>query len=223
MCKSYNNNYLNNQIKKLISWNKCCNFAFERKNKKTIWRGLMHSIINDKKVDIATKLIYTDYIVYKLIEWLEQLGYSKEVALKRIDKLTTMKMIFFIVAASTSPKRNYYGLLNIFDNFVAMPYGPVELDVYEHFNELKHYNIFRETKIKQEFDINSIDPKIKKDIDTPISILSNINKNLINNDGFDLVEITHKWGCWRDVYNNRRSNTDPISRESILNDWKYFS
>lgn len=136
-----------------------------------------------------------DYMLQLIEDWRTDFFTSKKLTVKPLSKLIVLKLLFLIAA----PKKNGgLDLLDTFNNFHALPYGPVESDIYNAIldNKIPSYYVKDrsvEVKDKQVYDTN--DPlciEIKK----ALNDLKNINPSIISLNSFELVEITHKWDSW---------------------------
>lgn len=140
--------------------------------------------------------------------------------------LKLVKLLFFVVGVSCSEE--VPGLTSIFDNFVAMPYGPVESDVYNSIQkkQLRKYEItssgcfLKDGRVKIVIDENK-----QTKIEEAVEKLLSKNQTIIKSMPFDLVDISHKWSCWKVCYNvalamNKHSMNIPIPliRKSV----KYY-
>lgn len=127
-----------------------------------------------------------------------------------LNDFTTLKLIkllFLVVGVSSTEQER--GLTDIFDNFVAMPYGPVESDIYNAIqsNKLSKYCITSsQCKIKDGNAIINLDDNQRQTIDRAITLLFKKNPNILQCQPFELVDITHKWSCWRICYDIALAN-----------------
>ncbi len=165
-----------------------------------------------------------EYLVSKLCDWyFENNGDNLS---NDLSKLKITKLLFFTAAISSN--RNEEGLLSIFNNFVALPYGHVESDVYENMDDSVCYSITKNGLIlKSRAHINEINLsfEIKMQIDEAISKLKAVNCKLINYKAFDLVDISHKWSSWKMMYSLARKNgkySMKIPKEMIMTELKTF-
>lgn len=138
-----------------------------------------------------------EYLVTKLIEWNDDL--ASQQSSNSFTKIKVLKLLFFVSAVKDN---NGNDLLDIFDNFYAMPYGPVESDIYNFMsnNELRFYSFTNTYMSQVESYINTetgLDKNISLKIDKAINSLKNSNKNIIRLSAFELVDISHKWNVWR--------------------------
>lgn len=155
-----------------------------------------------KKIEM--KIEAFEYVLDKLIEWKTELHseLSNEEVLKSFSKLSVLKLLFFVASIRKKQDDKYSDLLHIFNAFYALPYGPVESDIYDSIllDRIPRYTIGDSSLIIKKEGKSSLDSKDKKNIDVSISALRNINKSLIDLKPYELVEITHKWDCWKNTY-----------------------
>lgn len=140
------------------------------------------------------KIYAFDYMLTLFEEWRK--SFSTGNASKVSSKLSVLKLLFLVAA----PKKDGgEDLLNLFDNFHALPYGPVESDIYNAIqnNQLPSYIVgdrsisIKKTNAPLPYNIEELEC-IKKAVDE----LRCINNTLIKLNAFELVEITHKWDSW---------------------------
>lgn len=154
-------------------------------------------------MDVNSKIRYFDYFISSVIYTMFDNGQSvlNEVVMENIDKcrlnkLKLLKLLFFVSAKNVNEK---YLLDDIFDNFYAMPYGPVESDVYDYINDTPNYIIgtndisLRTGKLSYP----DLDCDICARIDNSVIAVNETNPNLFRMDTFDLVELSHKSDSWR--------------------------
>ena len=118
-----------------------------------------------------------------------------------LNKLKLLKLLFLVSVIKVDER---YLLDDIFDNFYAMPYGPVESDVYNNISALANYIVGnRDISLKETADFTypnkNHDPLYSR-IDKCVNALYDKNKALFNMPTFDLVELTHKADSWRIVF-----------------------
>ena len=149
------------------------------------------------------KLIAFEYIIYRLVTWIKKLkNYSDDQAFQEFNKLKLFKLHFFVSAIDANESGQ--DLLNTFDDFYALPYGPVESYVYNHLDELNIYSvtsgpISQIRNIGDYFD--TMDPDIKNYINIATDHLHEKNEEIVAYPAFDLVELSHQWPVWRLLYN----------------------
>ncbi len=181
------------------------------------------------------KILAFEYVVYQLLKW-----YTTRKS-NTIDNdfsiLKTLKLLFFVTAARSSAKAHSILLEDTFSNFVAMPYGHVESDIYNilvHSREkLKYYNIDNRRTTEKNNQTTSqieIDPDISLEIKTEImksvEFLKDKNSNLVIFSPFDLVNLSHNWYSWKITFKNAKINKQrslPISTEVIKKEYKVYS
>ena len=110
-------------------------------------------------------------------------------------------MLEFFAANS---EKDYHPLLDVFDRFYALPYGPVELDIYEAMNSNTFPHIqFDGNDCRLELSIDSfegLEKSIMLEMRKAFSKIKNMGANYITISVFDLVGITHKWTSWQVAY-----------------------
>ena len=152
------------------------------------------------------KIIAFEYIISQLIDWLQDLtGYEQSQALKEFNKLKLFKLHFFVSAIDTKSEGDTkQDLLDTFDAFYALPYGPVESFVYNHLDDLQIYTITN-GPISQQRAIgnyfNSLSQTTKDYVYESIRQLREKNEEIVTYPAFDLVELSHQWPVWRLLYN----------------------
>lgn len=142
-------------------------------------------------------------------------------------KLSLLKLLFLTAATKNDKDQD---LLGVFNNFYALPYGPVESDVFDSIkaNCLPNFTLTDRRLIDK--DVSNYTNDLSDDdiilINSSVEKLKSINKNLITLSSFELVEITHKWESWDNAYKfakflGKQSYVMPI--EAIQNDRnKYY-
>jgi uncharacterized phage-associated protein len=168
----------------------------------------------------SSKYTAFDYLVSALHKW-----YGEDRA-NDMSKLKLMKLLFFTVAISAN--RSEEGLLGTFDNFMALPYGHVESDIYRQMDSSAYYTFNENSlvvKLGAELGQINLDINIKNSIDKAVLRLQAANINLINYKAFDLVDISHKWQSWKTMYSLARKNgrySMKIPKEMIMSELKTF-
>ncbi|MFL0171638.1 hypothetical protein [Tenacibaculum maritimum] len=167
-----------------------------------------------------------EYLISKLIEWYNQSNSNRD---NDLSVLKVLKLTFFVSAVGTDSNSEDTLLDNVFDNFVAMPYGHVESDMYTFMKRdvLPNFKITnRETTLKEDGSLSpTCDSSIKENIDNSISLLKTINKDLINLSSFDLVDLSHTWYTWQKFYSlaqSKGSNSESIPVEEIKREDKIY-
>lgn len=179
-------------------------------------------------MDSSQKIAVFDYVVHQITVWYSEATNSDWQNNNDLSKLKITKLLFFITAVTASNEDE--GLLSIFDNFSALPYGPVESDVY---NDIAKSNVYKITNGKLTFKENVklytpqelVTDEISKDIDNAITNLKSINSNLIKDSAFNLVDLSHQWQSWQTMFSLAKRNgklSMPIPKSMIMTEPKIF-
>ena len=139
-----------------------------------------------------------EYFVVQLDRWKTELSTKNSLP---FSKLQLQKLLFLISAHEATLQ--CHPMLDIFDRFYALKYGPVEMDVYEAMSNPGSFVALnfgeRFCKIHNEnigfFDTISVEQKAI--VDNAINSLKNKEPEYILKDPFKLVEITHGWTAWQ--------------------------
>ena len=172
------------------------------------------------------KVAAFEYLLYKLLEW--NGNSSKNNDNNDLSILKVLKLTFFVSAVGTNKDSKETLLDDTFNNYVAMPYGHVESDVYSNIKQQKLVNVKIDNKssmLLNSFDISSYDPKLKKRIDASIDSLMRINYKLIKTTSFDLVDLSHSWYSWQKYFNKAKSTgvySKPIPTQVIKQEDKIY-
>lgn len=162
----------------------------------------------------------TQYILQKFSEWYEEM--KPNASSNDLSILKTLKLLF--LASTINSHDAGQNLLDLYyDNYVAMPFGPVELDVYNYF--LRSSEIIDKKSLKVNALCFSNNIENKSIIDDCILKLREKNQHLITLTASQLVELTHKYSCWINNYNKARAKNNyrgNISKEEIKNDEKFY-
>lgn len=163
-------------------------------------------------------------IVFQLRNlYIEKKGIDIE-EFEKINDFSILKLIklhFFIIAIN-SENDDYLLKQN---EFWALPYGPVETTIYNQIRNNKNFNefILSNDKIKFIGEKPVIDSFIEIKINEAIRLLLELEPRLIYSDAGKLVELTHKWNCWRKNYSLARAKntySSIIPNDDIINDMK---
>lgn len=172
------------------------------------------------------KNLLFEYIVYRLDEWKKEIGSSK---VSTFTKLRLQKILFLICAWNVS--KNEPKLLSVFDRFYALPYGPVEMDVYEAMKDnskFKHLRFDGNECVYKDFtDSMFVDlaDDMKNYVDDAIKHFILEKRRYLTMPVFDLVDITHRWSVWyfSTIFaNSQGRNMEKMSSESIINSTQYY-
>jgi len=166
-----------------------------------------------------------EYLLYKLLEWQEQESGNKD---NDMSVLKALKLLFLVSAVDTHKNSQNTLLDSPFDNFVAMPYGHVESDVYSAIKNKQLKNVVinnQKTEIQNLDVLKSLNNGTTTLIDVAVEKLKTINKGLINLSSFDFVELSHRWYSWQKNYRIARNNntySHPISIDEIKSEIKLY-
>lgn len=135
--------------------------------------------------------------------------------------LKLIKLHFFVIAINSE---NDDSLLEQ-NEFWAMPYGPVETTIYGQIRNNKNFDEFvlSNDKIVFNNDKPFINPEVEAKITHSVSLLLDLEPRLLYTDAGTLVDLTHKWNCWRKNYSLARAKnaySSIIPKEDIINDIK---
>ena len=153
-----------------------------------------------KPTNNINKKYLFEYLVYLLEQW------RQEEHCDFTEKFTKLKLqkILFLVASYNADKDNH-PLLDVFNNFYALPYGPVEIDIYDYMNNsdfdyisFQRNDCILNTNIKELENAKDESTKeamtaMKESLDK----IKNMGVDYIVMPTFDLVNITHKWTTWK--------------------------
>ena len=172
------------------------------------------------------KYLLFEYFVHSLYKWNQELDNSCK---PEYTKLQLHKLLFFASAINTTAI--HHEMLDIFGRFYALPYGPVDLDIYEAMNNGKigcisvSDRICKLNSVEDNY-FDDLDKKLRNIVDDAIANLKKLNVNYFSMPAFKLVEISHCWTAWRDAYSFAMlcgSKQEPMSVEAICkSDVKYF-
>ena len=141
------------------------------------------------------KILAFEYLLTQLIEW----GAEKKPAVptSSFTRLKALKLLFFTAAVKNKEGGD---LLDLFDNFYALPNGPVESDVYNSItsDQLTYYT-FKDFSLgtKRQYSDNELCDEIKRRINIAVDVLKNKNDNLVSYRAEELVALSHSWMSWQ--------------------------
>lgn len=172
------------------------------------------------------KNLLFEYIVYRLDEWKNRIGSDK---VPVFTKLRLQKILFLICAWNVS--KSEPKLLSVFNRFYALPYGPVEMDIYKAMKDdskFKHLRFDGNECVYKDFaDSMFVDlaDEMKNYVDDAIKHFKLEKRRYLTMPVFDLVDITHRWSAWyfSTIYaNSQGRNMEKMSSESIINSTQYY-
>lgn len=168
-----------------------------------------------------------EYVLFKLDEWYKEINPSAKN--NDISVLKALKLLFFVSAVGTVKDSKNTLLDSPFNNFVAMPYGHVESDIYAAIkSETQFQNVSinsEDTKLEDIESIINFKFESKRNVDNSIEKLKSINKNLVNLSSFELVELSHRWFSWQKNYQIAKESgrfSSPIETSEIKSEDKIY-
>ena len=159
--------------------------------------GILYAIMK------TNKILLFEYLIYCLIEWYKDVVSHNKHLNKHFSRLTALKLLFFVSTIKDTENDNK-DLLDIFDNFCAMQYGPVEIDIYTAIvdgkTQLYQFGVHELIVNSQDNAIfDSLNLQDKNRIDRAIMLLKNRNPKVISYPASILIEISHKWAAWQNA------------------------
>ena len=163
--------------------------------------GILDTAMNSvMKID---KILLFEYLIYCLIEWYKDAVSNNEHLNKHFTRLTALKLLFFVSTIKDTENKNK-DLLDIFSNYCAMQYGPVEIDIYAAIVDGKTqlykfgvHGLIVNSENNTIFD--SLNLQDKSRIDRAIMLLKNRNPKIISYPASILIDISHKWEAWQNA------------------------
>lgn len=169
------------------------------------------------------KLKAFEYTLEQLGEWYKEVTKTSDFPV--FSKLKAFKLLFFV--SSVNAEDNELGLLDIFDNHHALPYGPVESDIYDSLSAMSNFEVKGYDICKKAVGIHQdLTPDIKNSISAAVNLLRKKNNKLVELNPFDLVEISHKWYSWQftfDLAKKLNQRSKKIPNQLIARDFKIYS
>ena len=153
-------------------------------------------MIDSRDQSTQTKRVLFEYLVFLLIKWAKELQPGREIYL---SKLRLQKILFFVSTINST--RDQHPLLDIYNKFYALPYGPVEIDIYDAMNDNSfsrisfdgNYCLYNNLMVSE---FNEISDELKLVLENAVSSLKSIGFDYLFSPVFCLVDITHKWTVW---------------------------
>lgn len=143
-----------------------------------------------------------------------------------LSVLKVLKLLFFV---SAYKRKDGEDLLDIFDKFQAMPYGPVELDIYTELSSINSQNSIRLTRefmrVAESIDFREFNQIYLNKVQLSIFEFKEKFPEMISFDAFRLVNISHQWNSWTKSYNMaclKGLSIWPMEVVSIRKDNQYF-
>ena len=146
-------------------------------------------------MDINTKKQAFEYWLTQMLKWGNEM--TPKVSFYSFTRLKALKLLFFTAAVKNNDDSD---LLDIFDNFYALPNGPVESDIYNYItaDQLTYYtfNNFSFAE-KRQFCDNGLSSEVKQRINNAIVSLRNKNEKIVAYNAESLVMLSHTWLSWQ--------------------------
>ncbi|HNM25789.1 MAG TPA: hypothetical protein PKL15_10175, partial [Saprospiraceae bacterium] len=83
----------------------------------------------------SNKILAFEFVLNELMDWHKELTGNE--TKNDFSILKSLKLLFFVSAARTNSSNHSVLLEDVFTNYVAMPYGHVESDVYAYLREAR--------------------------------------------------------------------------------------
>ena len=141
------------------------------------------------------KIYAFEYLLTLLLDWSKDL--IPAVPEYSYTRLKALKLLFFTAAV-----KNEHGgdLLDVFDNFYALPNGPVESDIYNCItaDQLTYYT-FKDFSfgLKQRYDEKELNEELKSRIKLAVVALRAKNERIVSYKAEQLVDLSHIWMSWQ--------------------------
>lgn len=152
--------------------------------------GLVVYVKNRNSDYMNDKILAFEYLVTQMMKWNGSETSS-------FTRLKALKLLFFV---ATVKDEFGHDLLDVFDNFYALPNGPVESDVYNCItaDRLSYYSFMSfSVSSKKTYDEDGIKPKLKEKLDLSLNRLLSINPSIFKYSAEDLVALSHYWTVWK--------------------------
>lgn len=148
-------------------------------------------------MDITTKTLAFEYWLTQMLIWGNEL--NPKVPFSSFSRLKALKLLFFSASVKDEQGKD---LLDIFDNFYALPYGPVESDIYNciTLDRLQYFS-FKNFSLekKQDYCDETLNDDMKQRIKYAIKMLRTNNQKIIKYNAEQLVSLSHIWFSWRNA------------------------
>lgn len=148
-------------------------------------------------MDISVKIKAFEYWLNQMLKWGNEL--TPQVPIYTFTRLKALKLLFFTSAIKDGEGND---LLDIFDNFYALPNGPVESDIYNRItaDQLTYYT-FKDFSFapKKEFEDNGLNEVLKQRINNAIAALRKKNEKIVSFNAEQLVALSHSWPSWQNA------------------------
>lgn len=137
-----------------------------------------------------------DYMLQLFEEWRNS---HEELKNKPFSKLKAMKLLFLTAAPK---EQGGSDLLDIFDNFYATSYGPIEIDIQKAMCEDRlpsfsvNYCSIEPREGAEPYNAKRYNGKFYHRVRNAVNDLKKKNEKLVLLNSLELVEITYRWSSW---------------------------
>lgn len=172
------------------------------------------------------KRVLFEYFVFELDKYCFDLNLDSR---KVMTKLRLQKLLFFI--STLFATKEDHVLLDVFDHFYALPYGPVEIDIYEMMasNRFEHISFDENVCVITNRNVtgfSNLPCEQRNALDLTLKHLKDGRGRLyLECPVFKLVDLSHRWSVWRiamDYAHSVGHNKARISTDEILDSTKFF-
>ena len=180
---------------------------------------------------MSNKIKSFEYTVIQLQKWKESTRNKDTEVLQSnsINRLKALYLVFLMTAKNSSTGGENFLIKNIFDNFHAQPYGPLEQDIFDYMKNGSQFQSIEindnSTIVINEF-VEGLDIKVKIEIDKAIEDLRRVNSDLINIPTFELGDLCRTYYSWRKTYQEAKeveTLRKKIDNDIIIKEDKTFS
>ena len=176
------------------------------------------------------KILKFEYVIHQLIKWyMDVFPISKTMAYSHFTRLVSLKLLFLVSAIKDPYNKEDNDLLDLFNNYCAMQYGPVEIDVYSDIvNKKTRRFTFGNYSLEDKdltYSFEELDENTKQRIDRAIELVKLRNPQLITFRASQLVNVTHKWNAWKNAMGLAEwfgKGSEKMSVESIRNSVPFY-
>lgn len=146
-----------------------------------------------------TKVLAFEFLLSRLLSWKSELV-RVPINQVRFSKTQALKLLFL---ASSMKSKDGHDLLDVFDNFYAMQFGPVESDIYNAISNrsLSYISLDEDSLLYvNSLSVAECEEGLRLRIVESIDLLRSANPRIVLEQATSLVGITHKWRCWKQAY-----------------------
>ena len=173
-------------------------------------------------MNTSDKVKAFEYLSDKFFDWFKDISNGEPIE-ENFSKLKLIKLHFFACAVTSNPKDE--GLLSQFDEFYAMPYGHVESSVYGNLDQIRIFNLNKNSIERKSTPDDYFEGLPLADLDKAIESLRKRNQDIVKYSPMQLVDLSHSWNSWTTMYNLARQLNKfsiKIPTQMIQNENKVF-